>query len=264
MLSISEGIVTLVKADKQDEQYVKECKKEEDFVQYIGIESTNKEECFIMFADKKRIGLFFLRDDTSFGLNIGRLSVYVDRKYRLLSANCILKAIGYSLHKNYEKLEFMVLKNNYKASSYMETYVLEAMCRMGCVSEALDRMQARFGNMVTVNLEKGYSTLWEYFEEGMGTWNHAWSAGGVYLLSAYVGGVRPLTPGYETCIIAPDFSHTDTVNVTVSTAKGIISVEGTAQQLNVTLPEGVTAEVQLPGSEVQIVSGAGTHTITVQ
>lgn len=125
MLSISEGIITLEKADKQDEQYVKECEKEEDFVQYIGIESTNKEECFIMFADKKRIGLFFLRDDTSFGLNIGRLSVYVDRKYRLLSANCILKAIGYSLHKNYEKLEFMVLKNNYKCLKLFDFFEIE-------------------------------------------------------------------------------------------------------------------------------------------
>ena len=156
-----------------------------------------------------------------------------------------------------------VLKNNFKASSYMETYVLEAMCRMGYVSEALDRMQARFGNMVTVNLEKGYSTLWEYFEEGMGTWNHAWSASGVYLLSAYVGGVRPADPGFETCIIAPDFSHSDTVSVTVSTVKGVIAVEGTAQELSITLPENVTAQVFLPGANAQLIS-AGSHVVTAQ
>ncbi|MBQ7678667.1 MAG: hypothetical protein IJT34_02335, partial [Butyrivibrio sp.] len=156
-----------------------------------------------------------------------------------------------------------VLQNTFKASAYMEVYVLRAMCAMGYVSEALDRMQSRYGNMVSVNQEKGISTLWEYFEEGMGTYNHAWSAGGVYLLPAWVGGVRPTAPGWETCVIAPDFSHSDRVSVTVSTVKGIISVSGTAQALEITLPEGVTAEVQLPGLEPRTVSGAGTHTVEI-
>ncbi len=154
-----------------------------------------------------------------------------------------------------------VLQGAYKASSYMETYVLEALFRMGYAGEALDRMQDRYGNMVSVNREKGISTLWEYFDEGMGTWNHAWSAGGVYLLPAWVGGVRPTAPGWEACVIAPDFSHSGEISVTVSTVKGIISVSGTAQALEITLPEGVTAEVRLPGMETQTVSGAGTHTI---
>ena len=153
------------------------------------------------------------------------------------------------------------LKENYKASSYMEAYVLEALCEMGYVNEALDRMQARFGDMVAINQEKGYTTLWEYFEEGMGTWNHAWSASGVYLLPAYVGGVRPLSPGWTECVIAPDFSHSDTVSVTVSTVRGIITLEGTAQALTVTLPEGVTARVRLPGMEEVILSQAGTSTV---
>ena len=155
-----------------------------------------------------------------------------------------------------------VLQSTFKASSYMEVYVLRALCEMGYVSEALERMQARYGNMVSVNQEKGISTLWEYFEEGMGTWNHAWSAGGVYLLPAWVGGVRPTAPGWETCVITPDFSHSDTVSVTVSTVKGLIAVEGTAASLSVTLPEGVTAQVRLPGAEAQTVSGAGAHLVT--
>ena len=143
----------------------------------------------------------------------------------------------------------------------METYVLEALFRMGYAGKALDRMEARYGNMVSVNREKGISTLWEYFDEGMGTWNHAWSASGVYLLPAWVGGVRPTAPGWETCIIAPDFSRSGQISVTVSTVKGVIAVSGTAQALEVTLPEGVTAEVRLPGMEPETVSGAGTHTI---
>ena len=155
-----------------------------------------------------------------------------------------------------------VLQSSFKASSYMEPYVLQALCEMGCVPEALDRMQARYGNMVSVNREQGISTLWEYFEEGMGTYNHAWSAGAVWLLPAYVGGVRPIAPGYETCLIAPDFSHSETVRVTVCTVKGLITAEGTAGSLEVTLPEWITAQVLLPGAPAQTISGPGTHIVT--
>ena len=150
-----------------------------------------------------------------------------------------------------------VLKSTEKASSYMETYVLEAMFKIGANEEALDRMQRRFGNMVAVNLEKGYSTLWEYFEEGMGTWNHAWSASAVYLLPAYVGGIRPTSPGYNTCVIAPDFSHSDWVSVQVETVKGLISVSGTAEALEITLPDGVAATVVFPSGEIKEVTQSG-------
>ena len=96
----------------------------------------------------------------------------------------------------------------------------------------------------------------------MGTWNHAWSASAVYLLPAYVGGVRPTSPGYETCIIAPDFSRSETIHVAVSTVKGVIIVDGTTEALTVTLPEGVEATVRLPGCDETKISGVGTYTIT--
>ncbi len=154
-----------------------------------------------------------------------------------------------------------VLQQVRQCGTFMEKYVLEAMCEMGYVSEALDRMAERYGPMIAFNQANHITTLWEYWERESGTENHAWSAGPVWLLPRYVGGVRPTAPGWEACVIAPDFSHSDRVSVTVSTVKGIIAVEGAARALEITLPEGVTAEVRLPGLEPRTVSGAGTHTI---
>lgn len=157
-----------------------------------------------------------------------------------------------------------VLTEVQQCGTFMEKYVLEALCEMGYVSEALERMAERYSPMVAFNLENHITTLWEYWERESGTENHAWSAGPILILSGYVGGIRPVTPGFETCMIAPDFSHSEEVHVSVDTVKGIITVEGTARELTVTLPEGVTAEVRLPESDAQILSAAGTFTVSAE
>ncbi len=48
------------------------------------------------------------------------------------------------------------------------------------------------------------------------------------------------------------------------TSKAFIAAAGTAQALEVTLPEGVTAQVRLPGGGTQTVSGAGTHVVSAE
>lgn len=157
-----------------------------------------------------------------------------------------------------------VLKTRQRASSYMEVYVLMAMCEMGHVPEALERITQRYGEMVSKNLERGDTTLWEYFTDGLGTYNHAWSGGPLYILSRYVAGIRPTAPGYASCEIVPDFSVSDHISAAVSTVKGMIALEGTADdtvkscKLRVELPDGVTAAVAVPkqgGQTVITVNG---------
>ena len=157
-----------------------------------------------------------------------------------------------------------ILTGTFNASSYMEAYVLQALCEMGYVPQALDRMQTRFGEMVRMNQEKGFTTLWEYFTYGQGTLNHAWTASPVYLLSAYVGGIRPTGAGWDTCVIAPDFSHSDTIHVSVVTGKGVIAVDGTADALAVTLPDGIEATVVLPDGTARTLHQGGEYTVQAQ
>ena len=161
-------------------------------------------------------------------------------------ANAFAVLSGLAPVGHYETIH-KVLTSTQKASTYSEAYVLQALCEMGYVSDALDRMQNRYGDMIQRNLENGMTTLWEYFEEGMGTYNHAWAASPAYILSAYTGGIRPITAGFENYLIAPDFSHSDDVSTIVMSVIGKISVQAKSNgTMHLELPEVGTANVRVP------------------
>lgn len=176
--------------------------------------------------------------------------------------NALAVLSGLAAEDKYETI-IQVLKTSRMASSYMEVYVLQAMCEMGYVSEALDRLEERYETMVRTNISEGYTTLWEYYEAGQGTKNHAWSASPVYLLSKYVGGLRPTAPGYQKYEIVPNFSRSSTVFMTAETVLGTISVNAALDEvantctMNLELPEGGIATVAVPcvGSGVVTVNG---------
>ena len=98
-------------------------------------------------------------------------------------ANALAVLSGLASHDKFEKIE-EILKTVYNSSPYMEYYVLEAMCRMGYVNDALERIHIRYADMVNAE----YSTLWEYWNTD-GTKNHAWSGGPLIVLSRYCKGM---------------------------------------------------------------------------
>ena len=63
-----------------------------------------------------------------------------------------------------------VLDTVFNATTYMEGYVLEALCRLGFKEDAYKRMMSRYYPLI-VNEN---STLWEDFFV-LGTRNHAWT-----------------------------------------------------------------------------------------
>src|SRR5690606_11846477 len=89
-----------------------------------------------------------------------------------------------------------IFKSSYLASPYMEKYVLEALFLMDEADFGLERMKNRYYRMVE---ESPFTTLYENFGPprgteqsgpiGHGTNNHAWSGGGLTILSQYVCGL---------------------------------------------------------------------------
>lgn len=146
---------------------------------------------------------------------------------------------------------YKILQVEKHASPYMEKYVLEALFQMGYPDFALQRMEERFGTMV--NYPKT-TTLWEGWGIGAegyggGTTNHAWSGGGLTLLSQYVAGVSPTSAGYETFQIKPQLGFLKEVKAIVPSIKGNIVVEISKQEswtMKVVIPENTEAEVFIP------------------
>mgnify|MGYP001791302954 FL=1 len=144
-----------------------------------------------------------------------------------------------------------VLQREWHASPYMEKYVLEALFQMGYEEYALERMKERFAKMVE---HPTITTLWEGWGIGSegyggGTTNHAWSGGGLTLLSQYVAGVSPTTPGYKTFQVKPQLGYIKQVKAEVPSIRGKITVEievAKEYRLSLEVPEQTVAKVYIP------------------
>jgi alpha-L-rhamnosidase len=138
-------------------------------------------------------------------------------------------------------------------SPFMMFFTFEALARIGDFQAILDLSRERWGFM----LDKDATTCWETFPgfSGGGRWTrshcHAWSAAPTYFLSAYQLGVRPLEPGFSLALIAPEPADLQWAYGCVPTPEGNISVwwqKGDDFQMEVSLPVGVAAQIQIPVS----------------
>lgn len=168
-------------------------------------------------------------------------------------AQALAVLAGIAPAERYEAL-FEVLKTQEHASPYMEKYVMEALFEMGYGDYALERTRKRFGEMVD---DPDHTTLYEGWgigERGFGggTTNHAWSGGAQTVIAQHLFGIAPLEAGYRTFLIEPDPASFASGAISVPTVSGTIRVsfENTgALTMQITVPEGTTAVVRLPGED---------------
>jgi len=89
-------------------------------------------------------------------------------------------------------------------------------------------------------------------ESGLRNTDHAFSSGAAWLLSEYVAGIRPTTPGFATFDIIPHPGPLNWVQGTMPTPLGGISIDYTLDQdeklydAQVTVPGGAVGRVAVP------------------
>lgn len=119
--------------------------------------------------------------------------------------NALAVLAGLVREEDYPLMKKVLTENTY-ASPYMERFVLEALCEMGYLEEAKERMLSRYEGMI----KKDISTLWESWSSDSvdGTINHGWSGGPLVILGKYFSGIKCLKEGYSEYEIRPykDFS----------------------------------------------------------
>jgi hypothetical protein len=137
-----------------------------------------------------------------------------------------------------------VLKTRYDASPYQEMYVEQALLQLD-TKAALKRMKERYADMIN----SWSSTLWEEFPASNSN-NHAWSAGPLYLLSAYVLGVRPSLPAYAEYVFLPQPGGLTELSGIIPTPKGNISASfqqnSTGLTQTIIAPAGTNGIVGIP------------------
>ena len=136
---------------------------------------------------------------------------------------------------------------------------------MGYYEDALKRMERRFGDMVA----NEYTTLlegWEYtggrgmkYKSGNGTYNHAWSGGGLTILSQYIAGITPVEPQFKTFSVEPNLASLRFVESVVPTVYGNIEMRaekcGKELKIRLNVPCSTTAEVNLPKGYTELAYG---------
>lgn len=109
-----------------------------------------------------------------------------------------------------------VLISVYNATPYMENYVLEALCAMGCYQDAFIRMSERYARLA----ENENSTLWEDFHI-LGTRNHAWSGGPLTILFKHFAGI---TVEKGRVVVNRELHVLDRVRCVVPSARGNVII----------------------------------------
>ncbi len=164
-------------------------------------------------------------------------------------ANALAVLSGLAEKEQYDTIT-RVLTTTKNSSPYMEYYVLEALCKMGKYEEAYNRIKDRYDGMMS----EDYSTLWEFWNEWQGTKNHAWSGGPLVIMSKHFAGITPLEAGYEKVKIQPQYALSDSMNCTVPSIKGLITLDYEKASgdyiINLTLPQGIKAVLYVPKAAV--------------
>ncbi len=164
-------------------------------------------------------------------------------------ANALAVLSGLAEKKQYDVIT-NVLTTTKNSSPYMEYYVLEALCKMGEYEAARDRIKDRYEGMMS----EDYSTLWEFWDSWRGTKNHAWSGGPLVIMSKHFAGITPLEAGYEKVKIEPQYTLSDSINCTVPSVKGLITLDYEKADgdyiINLTLPQNMKAVLYVPDHAV--------------
>lgn len=142
-------------------------------------------------------------------------------------------------------------EQQHHASPYMEKYVMQALCQMGYYDDTLERIKRRFGAMV----DSHYTTLWEGWgigKEGFGggSNNHAWSGGGLTILSQYFAGISTIEPKFKSFEVSPNLGSLEWINSVTPTEFGNIElyVEQDENRMvsQLVVPEQTTALYIIP------------------
>ncbi len=133
-------------------------------------------------------------------------------------ANAMAVLSGLCSEDKYPQVRYLLM-SVFNSTTYMENYVLIALCEMGYKADAYRRMMCRYQPLI----KNENTTLWEDFFH-LGTRNHAWTGGPATVLLRYFAGVQS--------------------DLTVKTPADIAPLKWVECRLEDT--EGKTVEVRIP------------------
>jgi hypothetical protein len=137
-------------------------------------------------------------------------------------------------------------------SVYAAQYLFEGLFEHGDGAQALALVTAATDRSWRHMVESGTTITWEAWDQKYKPnqdWNHAWGAGPANLLPRFVLGAQPLAPGWRRARIRPIPGSLTRAAGTIPTPRGPMHIAWANEagfRVKVTLPPGMTAQMELP------------------
>jgi hypothetical protein len=147
-----------------------------------------------------------------------------------------------------------VQQHGMACSVYGAQYLMEGLFANGAAGRALELITAPTDRSWRHMVDSGATITWEAWDmkyKPNQDWNHAWGAAPANLLPRFVIGAEALTPGWKQARIRPNTGGLTHAKGKVPTPLGPIMVQwenGNSFQMNLKIPDGMTARLELPAS----------------
>ncbi len=147
-----------------------------------------------------------------------------------------------------------VVSRGMACSVYAAQYLLEALFQNGAAAAAHALIVAPGDRSWKHMVESGTTITWEAWDQKYKPnqdWNHAWGAAPANLFPNYVLGARVLAPGWSQAVIRPHPGPLTGAEGKIPTPRGPILIawkNAATFSLDVTVPAGISARIELPAS----------------
>ena len=170
-----------------------------------------------------------VRDSFNRALFCKETGLYVDgegARHSSLHANAAALACGLAPKENIDRIADFLVSKGMACSVYFSQYLLEALFEADRGAAAIDLMVADSDRSWLGMLSQG-STItmeaWSLDAKPNQDWNHAWGTPPLNIITRYVLGVRPTSPGFATYEVKP-LPGPLNVSGTVPTPRGPVKV----------------------------------------
>ena len=170
-------------------------------------------------------------------------------------ANFFPLAFGLAPEANRKSVSEYVAKKGMACSVYAAQYLMEALFSTGRDKEALALILADGDRSWKHMVNSGTTITWEAWDQKYKPnqdWNHAWGAAPGNLLPRFVLGVEAITAGWKVIRIAPQTGDLTFAKGKVPSPLGSVKIDwkhDTAFHLEVELPKGMAANIEVPSSK---------------
>ena len=216
--------------------------------------------------------------------------IYLDGEgsdHSSLHANMIPLAFGLVPAAHLAVVVSFVKSRGMACSVYGSHYLLESLFAAGEPAAAFSLLTADH-DRGWLNMLRAGSTVtleaWDWTYKNNLDWNHAWGAAPAGVIPRWLVGVRPLTPGFDRILIAPQPDPLRHFSARVPTLRGPVTVQyrraSSGYDLRLTIPANAQAHVRPPNLTPacrlaldaapvppadfgNLILGSGTHTLRV-